>query len=162
MIGFIGTSLHLQSIMTAHTLNSFWTKSVWQNSGWTECQSRSQSYVTTDDQSASLSWNKAPIWGLRPELYYCQTVAGLLIPELESELLYNWRFTAYQFVLEPSPLRLTAKIYFLNWAPAFIVLMQHPVSREDGSVLYNWCWSSPAHSFSRPSPARLETLFYCL
>jgi hypothetical protein len=30
-------------------------------------------------QSASLSWNKAPIWGLRPELYYCQTVAGLLM-----------------------------------------------------------------------------------
>jgi hypothetical protein len=38
----------------------------------------SQSYVTTDGQSASLSWNKAPIWGLRPDLYYCQTVAGLL------------------------------------------------------------------------------------
>jgi hypothetical protein len=32
----------------------------------------------TDDQSASLSCNKAPIWGLRPDLYYCQTVAGLL------------------------------------------------------------------------------------
>jgi hypothetical protein len=30
-------------------------------------------------QSASLSWNKAPIWGLRPDLYYCQTVARLLI-----------------------------------------------------------------------------------
>jgi hypothetical protein len=28
-------------------------------------------------QSASLSWNKAPIWGLKPDLYYCQTVAGL-------------------------------------------------------------------------------------
>jgi hypothetical protein len=38
-----------------------------------------QSYVTTDGQSASLSWNKAPIWGLRPDLYYCQTVAGLLM-----------------------------------------------------------------------------------
>jgi hypothetical protein len=30
-------------------------------------------------QSASLSWNKAPIWGLRPDLYYCPTVAGLLM-----------------------------------------------------------------------------------
>jgi hypothetical protein len=30
-------------------------------------------------QSASLSWNKAPIWGLRPDFYYCQTVAGLLM-----------------------------------------------------------------------------------
>jgi hypothetical protein len=30
-------------------------------------------------QSVSLFWNKAPIWGLRPDLYYCQTVAGLLM-----------------------------------------------------------------------------------
>jgi hypothetical protein len=30
-------------------------------------------------QSASLSWNKAPIWGLRSDFYYCQTVAGLLM-----------------------------------------------------------------------------------
>jgi hypothetical protein len=40
--------------------------------------SQSQSYATTDGQSASLSWNKAPVWGLRPDLYYSQTVAGLL------------------------------------------------------------------------------------
>jgi hypothetical protein len=30
-------------------------------------------------QPVSLSWNKAPIWGLRPYLYFCLTVAGLLI-----------------------------------------------------------------------------------
>jgi hypothetical protein len=40
---------------------------------------QSQSYVTTDGQPASLSWNKALIWGLRPDLDYCLTVAGLLI-----------------------------------------------------------------------------------
>jgi hypothetical protein len=39
----------------------------------------SESCITTDGQSASLSWNKAPIWGLRPDLYYCQTVACLLM-----------------------------------------------------------------------------------
>jgi hypothetical protein len=27
----------------------------------------SLSYITTDGQSASLSWNKAPIWDLRPD-----------------------------------------------------------------------------------------------
>jgi hypothetical protein len=37
------------------------------------------SLVTTDNQSASVSWNKAPIWGLRPDFYCCQTVAGLLM-----------------------------------------------------------------------------------
>jgi hypothetical protein len=33
---------------------------------------RVEFYVTTDGQSASLSWNKAPIWDLRPDFYYCQ------------------------------------------------------------------------------------------
>jgi hypothetical protein len=33
----------------------------------------------TDGHSSSLSWNKAPIWGLRPDLSYCQIVAGLLM-----------------------------------------------------------------------------------
>jgi hypothetical protein len=42
------------------------------------CHQR-QSYVTTDGQSASLSWNKAPIWGLRPDFYYRQRVAGFLM-----------------------------------------------------------------------------------
>jgi hypothetical protein len=41
--------------------------------------SESEFYITTDYQSASLCWNKAPIWGLRPDFYYCQTVAGLLM-----------------------------------------------------------------------------------
>jgi hypothetical protein len=39
----------------------------------------SESYITTDGQSTSLSWNKAPIWGFRPDFYFCQTVAGLLM-----------------------------------------------------------------------------------
>jgi hypothetical protein len=42
-------------------------------------ESESESYVTTDGQPASLSWNKAPFWGLRPDLDYCLTVAGLLM-----------------------------------------------------------------------------------
>jgi hypothetical protein len=39
----------------------------------------SQSYVTTDGQPASLSWNKAPIWGLRSDLDYFLTVEGFLV-----------------------------------------------------------------------------------
>jgi hypothetical protein len=83
-------------------------------------QSQSQSYITTDGQSASLSWNKAPIWGLRPDFYYCQTVAGF-------------------------------------------VCMGRSLWREDGSVVYFFCWSpSPAQSFSGPSSVGLATIFYCL
>jgi hypothetical protein len=42
-------------------------------------ETESETYVTTDGQPASLSWNKAPIWGLRPDLYYCLTITGLLM-----------------------------------------------------------------------------------
>jgi hypothetical protein len=34
--------------------------------------------------------------------------------------------------------------------------------REDGSAVYNYCWSSPAQSFSGPSSVGLVTIFYCL
>jgi hypothetical protein len=82
---------------------------------WTE----SESYVMTDGQPASVSWNKAPIWGLQPDLYYyCLTVAGLLI------LGALWQ--------------------------------------EDGPIVYNSCWSSPAQSFSGSSPMGLVAIFYCL
>jgi hypothetical protein len=33
-------------------------------------ESESESYVTTDGQSASLSWYKAPIRGLRPDIFF--------------------------------------------------------------------------------------------
>jgi hypothetical protein len=39
------------------------------------------SYVTTDGQSASLSWSKASIWGLRPDLYYMCDSYGLVLVE---------------------------------------------------------------------------------
>jgi hypothetical protein len=40
--------------------------------------------------------------------------------------------------------------------------MNHPFGREDGSVVCNCCWSSPARPVSGPSPAGLMTTFYCL
>jgi hypothetical protein len=49
--------------------------------------------VTTDGQSASLSWNKAHIWGLRPDFYYCQTFAGLLMWEALSDERTGLSFT---------------------------------------------------------------------
>jgi hypothetical protein len=53
-------------------------------------------------------------------------------------------------------------ILFSNWTLLIIDLMQHPLWREDGSVVYNCCWSSPAQSFSGQSPAGLMNIFYCL
>jgi hypothetical protein len=37
--------------------------------------------------------------------------------ESESDLLYDWRFTANQFVLAPSPLRLTTGDFFFVTGP---------------------------------------------
>jgi hypothetical protein len=52
---------------------------LWSSSlNWT-AKVRVKSHVTTDGQSASLSCNKASIWGLSPVLYYCQTVVDLLM-----------------------------------------------------------------------------------
>jgi hypothetical protein len=95
MIRFIDTSLQSQSVMkvyhplhslldhecpllrcdelttkTVHSLNCLdWRLS--DESLSTETESESEPYVTPDGQSDSLSWNKAPIWGLRPDFYYC-------------------------------------------------------------------------------------------
>jgi hypothetical protein len=56
----------------------------------------------------------------------------LLTPSFQSEsvLLYDWQFTANQFVLAPSPLRPTARIFFRNWTPAVIVLITSYLTRE--------------------------------
>jgi hypothetical protein len=37
-----------------------------------------------------------------------------------------------------------------------------PLWREDRSVVYNCCGSSPAQSFSGPSPVGLVAIFFCL
>jgi hypothetical protein len=56
------------------------TNDVWRISDWSLLlPNSSQSNVTTDGQSAGLSYNKAPIRVLRPDLYYCMTVAGFFI-----------------------------------------------------------------------------------
>jgi hypothetical protein len=54
--------------------------------------------------------------------------------------------------LEAEPLQTQRSDLFpLNWTSAVIVLIQHHLWR-DGSVIYNCCWPSPAHSFLGPSP----------
>jgi hypothetical protein len=41
----------------------------------TEPEPEPESYISTDGQSDSLSWNKTSVWGLRQDFYYCQTFA---------------------------------------------------------------------------------------
>jgi hypothetical protein len=61
------------------TVEVFEPASTWDSTSvTTPNESESESYVTTDGQSARLPWNKAPIWGLRPDFYW-QRVTCLLI-----------------------------------------------------------------------------------
>jgi hypothetical protein len=46
---------------------------------YSQSESESESHFTTDGQSPSLSWHKAPIWGFRPDIYYCLTVTVLFL-----------------------------------------------------------------------------------
>jgi hypothetical protein len=77
-----------------------WTTSVWlichesPTDLSNESESESESHFTTDGQSACLSWNKAPIWGSRPDFDYCQTVAGLLMWGALSDEKMDLTFTS--------------------------------------------------------------------
>jgi hypothetical protein len=81
--------------------------------------SLSLSYITTDGQSASLSWYQAPIWGLWPDFYYCQTSAGFRYgaPSLTRGrvCLYNVHCTIYNtfycFRVETPPTWRTRSLY---------------------------------------------------
>jgi hypothetical protein len=75
-----------------------------------------------------------------------------------SNLLYDWR-SGGQSLLVSSP-RLGPKTRFLSLSDSLEVIdIGRRLWREDWSVVYNSCWSSPVQSFSRPSPKGLTTIF---
>jgi hypothetical protein len=53
------------------------------------------------------------------------------------------------------------QIFIIVWQLR-VCYLGRPLWREDGSVVYNSCWLSPAQSFSGPSPVGLVDIFYCL
>jgi hypothetical protein len=67
--------------------------------------------LTTNIQSASLSWNKAPIWGLRPDFYYSQRVAGLLMRGAFSD-----ERTGLSFTIAAGPRQLNHYRVRVPWA----------------------------------------------
>jgi hypothetical protein len=124
--------------------------------------SHSQSFVTTDGQSASLSWCEAPIWGLRPDFYYCQTVQVCWCGALS---LTRERVCCLQFLLA-SPAQ-----SFLGPSPAGLVTISYclrfetpPTWRARSPYLYppgtGWPSYTPRHwvTFSSPSTTRGTTV----
>jgi hypothetical protein len=81
---------------------------------------QSQSYITSDGQLASLSWNKAPIWGLRPDLYYLCDSYGLVLVgrplwrEDGSVVCHCYWSWPAQSILGPIPVGLLAIFYCLD------------------------------------------------
>jgi hypothetical protein len=65
-------------------------------------------------------------------------------------------------VLATSPLRLTTNNFIFQLNTCGYSPYVNPLWRDDGSVVYNCCWSSPAKTFSGRSPAGLTTTFYRL
>jgi hypothetical protein len=102
------------------------------------------------------------LWSHRCPLVNPPQLKSLLESESESELLHDWLFTANQFAWRKAPWDSRPEFFFFNWTFAVIVFMQHPIWQEDGSVVHNFCWFSPAQSFSGPCHAGLINTFYCL
>jgi hypothetical protein len=95
--------------------------------------------------------------------YYC----------LERRLSYEWIVLTLSLISRPTvsrPVCLGIKHPFGAYYQIFISLRHLRVCwygalslwREDGSVVCNNCWSSPAQSFSGPIPLGLATICYCL
>jgi hypothetical protein len=79
----------------------------------------------------------------------------------ESELLYDWRFTANQFVLATSPLRLKTSNMFQLSTCGHTPYVTSSMMREWVCRLQLFL-ASPAQLLSGSSPAGLMTTFYCL
>jgi hypothetical protein len=118
-------------------------------------------YLATASVTGDSSTSHAQVLSSQPPVQNC----------LKRKLTTNWvrvrvtlrlAITASQFVLATSPLRLTISnfIFQLNTC-GYSHYVRSSLTRG-WFRRYNCCWSSPAQSFSDPSPAELKTLFYCL
>jgi hypothetical protein len=105
----------------------------------------------------SRSWNKAPILGLRPDLYYCQTVARLLMRgSLSDERM------GLQFTTASGPRQLSYFRVRVPWTRDHILLSQildftfRLLLRLAG---LRWRYSTPPPHGFLPN-ARLNSLLY--
>jgi hypothetical protein len=89
-----------------------------------------------------MSWNKAPIWGLRPDFYYCQRVAGLLMWGALSE---EW--TGLSFAIGAGPCQRTHSRARVPWGGAGLLLSLLG-GWNSNSLLEELCFSYPLQLFA--------------
>jgi hypothetical protein len=97
---------------------------------------------TTDSPTTSLHFTQLP----QPE------------SKSKSKLFYDWRSVGQSVLVSGTHLGLTTRFVLLSDSCGF-VHMGRSLWRENGSAVYNCCWSSPAQSFLGPSPTGLVTIF---
>jgi hypothetical protein len=109
-----------------------------------QSQSQSQSYITIDGQSACLSWCQKPIWEARPTFLLLSLIIFRQLricwceaPSPHKFKLYCDRRSVGQFALVSGPLwEPRPDFNFLSSISSFFLLhVEHPLWREDGSVI---------------------------
>jgi hypothetical protein len=102
---------------------------------WQQLSTESGSYVTTDGQPASLSWNKAPIWGLRLLLSdSCGFVdVGRPLWREDGSVVYNccWPSPEQSFS-GPSRVGLVTVFYCLRFEASLFVVSYDSQGYGDG------------------------------
>jgi hypothetical protein len=82
-------------------------------------------------------------------------------PKSKSKLCYDRRSVGQSVLVSSTHLELTTRFLLLLNSCVFVD-EELFLWRENGSAVYNCCWSSPGQSFSGQSPAGLVTIFYPL
>jgi hypothetical protein len=131
--------------------------------------SQSQSYITTDCQTASLPWCQAPIWDPRPIFFLLS-----LIIFRQLWICWCWAPSVLkaQVILLPTVSRLVRRGVRPPWGPwpdfnflyltitFFLLYVGRPPWREDGSVIWSaityWLESLRTHNLILLSHLRLS------
>jgi hypothetical protein len=79
----------------------------------------------------------------------------------KSKLCYDRRSVGQSVLVSSTHLGLKTRFLLLSESCGFVDVGRS-LWRENGSAVYNCCWSLTAQSFLGPSPAGLVTIFYCL
>jgi hypothetical protein len=96
------------------------------------------------------TYKKKNLWNVR---------GVCLLSEPESYVTTDGQSASLTGIRHPS--RAYDQIFYQSESCGFVDVGRS-LWREEKSVVYSYCWCSPAQSFWGPSPVGLSTIFYCL